>query len=378
MSPEQASGKSAQMGPRSDVYSLGAILYELLTARPLFEGENVLQLLSQVCTERPKAPSDVHPGIPHDLETICLRCLEKDPALRYPSAGDLARALDRFWQGSLPSMRTIAEQPIGTPSSGPSKSKRTRRFWATGATIVALVVVAAAISAWIGRSQAKIASPDAPPPAQSAAAMTKRVTPRDHADALSGTINVRVWDPKNANRHGLALSEPGALPLRQGDQIRVEAALNRSAYLYLVWIGTDGAAHPVYPWKPGDWTARISPERPTVTLSLPERIDGGWEIEGPAGMETLVLLAREEPLPLGIKIIDLFAGLPFQTLQSDQALVRLDHGEVVNDRETTRSPIFSEVKPLSDPVLRTQRMLTERLTPHFAVIQSVSFANQGK
>ncbi len=99
MSPEQAAGRNAQVGPASDIYSLGAILYELLTGRPPFVEDNPLETLMQVLTREPLLPRTVNPKIPRPLQLICLKCLAKSPQQRYSSALALAEDLQRFARG---------------------------------------------------------------------------------------------------------------------------------------------------------------------------------------------------------------------------------------------------------------------------------------
>ena len=106
MPPEQASGKVHEVGEAADIYSLGAILYAMLCGRPPFVADNPVEVLLQVLESEPSRLAQFVPGVPRELEAICLKCLEKKPEDRYPSAAALAADLDRFLRHEPPEARS--------------------------------------------------------------------------------------------------------------------------------------------------------------------------------------------------------------------------------------------------------------------------------
>jgi tetratricopeptide (TPR) repeat protein len=133
MAPEQVRGATDEITPATDVYSLGAILYETLTGRPPFKGTTPLSTLEQVSNQEPLSPGKLQRHLPRDLETICLKCLEKEPGRRYATAQELADDLDRFLHG-----RPILARP--TPA-WERLAKWCRRRPGGAAAVAALVLL---------------------------------------------------------------------------------------------------------------------------------------------------------------------------------------------------------------------------------------------
>jgi serine/threonine-protein kinase len=139
MAPEQARGDRGAIGPATDVYALGAILYELLTGRPPFHGETATATLQQVMADEPVPPGRLNPAVPRDLQTICLKCLDKEPPRRYASAQALADDLRRFERHE-----PITARP---PRALERAAKWARRRPAAAALLAAALLMLAGITA---------------------------------------------------------------------------------------------------------------------------------------------------------------------------------------------------------------------------------------
>ena len=561
--PEQWRGQAVEA---SDQYSLGCLLFELLTGQTPFTGGSAEHYLFLHCQERPPSPRQLNARVPRDLETVCLKCLEKEPGRRYADCQALADDLRRWREG----------EPIQARRAGPLE--RAAR-WARRDPAVAGLTAAVALTLLLGagvasffavhanakaaeaeqereradkarkRADAKAAEAEresgrATAEAERAAALGKNLL--DHASGLCnlaelyqaigdgmsaralfekardiykaaleerypdsvtrlsnlarvykdlgdyssalrlyekachiqkaalgqkhpsyatslhnlaalyremgdyesarplyqkacdiwkaavgekhpdyarslnslaalyhdmgdyktayplyrqadniykariegtkplqeelyGQLNVRVWGEKGGMR-GL-VHEPGVLPVVNGEGVQLEAKLNQPAHVYLLWLGSDGTATPMYPWNRG---RRVGAEDlaippPLVGARLvvysPSETQRAWPMEGPSGMETILLLARRTPLPKDVKLAELIGELKPTRIDNPREVVvqGIERGQVKQQRELFRRSA-REARIIDADLLQ----LLGRLKPHFELIRAVRFAHQGK
>ncbi|MCL4180684.1 MAG: protein kinase, partial [Verrucomicrobia bacterium] len=148
MPPEQAAGRHKEIGPASDVYGLGAILYYVVTSRPPFVADNLSMAVREVQDQEPVSPRMLNPGVPKDLETICLKCLQKEPSKRYATAGELADELDRFRRGE-----PILARPVGSAGRAWRWCRRRPVLAALAASVVVLAAVSTTVAARMTMAQ---------------------------------------------------------------------------------------------------------------------------------------------------------------------------------------------------------------------------------
>jgi WD40 repeat protein len=194
MAPEQAQGQAKGLGPAADVYALGAILYELLTGRPPFKAPTALETLRQVVAEEPVPPTRLQ-KTPRDLETICLKCLQKEPGKRYASAAALADDLQRYLAG-----QAVRARPVWIGERLWRWCRRNPVLAASVGLTVAALLAVVAVSASLGVSQSRVAADLRRQTEQTQAALEEAKGHRRQAERLSAAAAVG---------QGLSLCEQG-------------------------------------------------------------------------------------------------------------------------------------------------------------------------
>jgi serine/threonine protein kinase len=346
MPPEQARGDLDRLGPHSDVFGLGAIFYEMLTGQPPYNAADRSALWAQARQGRIAPPRQLNPRVPRSLEAICLRALAPDLEQRYPTARSLERALRRY----------LARPKLALAG-------------------VAALVLAAGIAVTVVSLPGR---PHAPPGTAGLQTLPQTL--------LSGDLIVNVWSP-SGSKPGMPLDQPGALPVRTGEMLRVSVKLNQPAYTYLILLDSRGDVHPLHPWNP-ERGFREPPrqDRPIQEISLPEKTADqphkGWELDEHSGLETFLLLVRRTPLPEDYDLAGRIGQYPSAPLRHPQEFVVRGAGPDGDsaDRDlhrsldaelSTKRGLNLEAKRIDEPLLQ----VFERLRGDFELIRAVRFAH---
>jgi serine/threonine protein kinase len=271
MAPEQADPQRGEIGPRTDVYGLGAMLYNLLTGRLPVAGGNAAQVVSSLLSgAKVTPPRKLRPEIPVSIESVCLKCLQKDPAARFGSAREVEESLAAA-RGSL----------HAEPRSTPRSAQRSAGRWiAWISVVVSLAAVALFAAPWFASLLTETTS-DVPPHTPPAASRQSPGNAMWHV-----TWSLDAFRGQRRDRRQRLTTLPG--PVVSGDSVAIEIALSHPAFAYVFWIGSDGSVALLYP--------SAKDESETRYIALPARHGSGLPVTGPPGTEVCVLLVRDAPL----------------------------------------------------------------------------------
>jgi hypothetical protein len=340
----------------------------MATGQAPFAGKDTLAVLSALALEQPRPPRELDPELPAALSDLVMRLLAKSAADRPPTAADVAdalRALEPLSATDAPPASRHPPAGLGPPAAPASGRPRSRR-WPILAAAAALIALASLAGLWL--------RPRTPAGAPGTAGPGTAPVP------LSGDLTVRIWTKDGVGKRGWKVEEPGALPVRNGEWVHLHATLNQPAYVYLLWIDSQGAVTPLYPWHLGadlkdDLTVPPPSRPPVAEVHSPSALTQGWEMDGTSGLDTIVLLARRSPWPAGQPLAGLVGNLKPAPLghEGEVAVRGFDEGQPTDllDLGQHRAPkqVAAEI---DEPVLQ----LLARLRGEFPMARAVRFAHK--
>lgn len=315
MSPEQVRGEGERLDGRSDLWSLGVMLYECLTGQRPFRGDTVSQLTDAIVSAEPKPLRQLCPTIPRPLENICRRCLRKLPSERWQSGADLAAALRMYaLQSDHPTRRTLL-------------------WWSLP---VAAVGTLGVIANYGGN------------------------TPR-HVELSADLL---VW--RNHGWH--SIRDPWAIPLKGGDLIQIRLACHPPQFAYVFWLENATQITPLYPWTNGSWSQRGKESR-VSTLVIPEGDSQvGWTMRvATRGHECLLVGARSTPLLQEAAVRQVLTDLPPVNLPPESAYLLTYQN--IHVLAQSRGVEAATTHPVYDPLVGFQKEIVRRLSPYFTTCQ---------
>jgi serine/threonine protein kinase len=383
MSPEQIDGERAT--PRSDLFALGAILYECATGKKAFDGPSITAILNAVGHHEPAPVAEMNPRIPAALSALISTLLAKNPSERPASAADVVAALAN---GSFLTPSGDHSTKVWVDRNGTSKFKRRRMLMVVAGLAFAFLL---GLGAWMGTRDrnADLATNNQATNGQTLSATDLNSTgvsvqqPKTSI-RYTGKLDVIIErsDENKKIRH-VRLNEFDALPMRKDDRFRIEGEVNPPAYVYSFWLDPDHDVTPVFPWNPAGkdpWATRPpqQEEKPISKLSLPR--DTGNRYTAPPlkkpGVATIVLFACPEPLEVSNQELKAFfewlPDLPFPP-GGDKAAVWFD--DYVECRDPLRLRTFGEVGS-NDSFAIWQGVLQKHFQGKAAFQTAVTFARE--
>ncbi len=311
MAPEQADRRWGPVGPRTDVYGLGALLFALLSGRPPFQGDSSLEVLSRVASTEP-APrlSTLRPDLPESLTALCGACLSKDPSRRPNSAAEVAEALRYPGVAAVLPAKDLAEinddwdeTPPPPPLPAYPRRTGTAAMILLPLAIVLLTVLGVTVYwavEWPARQPSPQAvrkapalpeppeAPDAPPIVVSPPVANATLAPRPLPPPPAPAPVEVTWHVVREREGQSASPIDDPAPLVVGDRLQLDCRLSRPALAYLFWLKGDGTVRRLAP-------VAASSLRPVERVEVPEELADALAIEEPAGTEYFVLIATDNP-----------------------------------------------------------------------------------
>lgn len=332
MAPEQVRGEAHRLDGRSDIWALGVMLYETLTGTTPFRTEDRDGLADEILNRHPKPLRQRRPHVPKSLEAVTLKCLSKDPKLRFATAGDVANAIREC--GRRPDRRTAL---------------------IAGLTLVAAVLGGVAWQQWTRRNS--------------------RLPARSSAHASS--LDLLLW----RNDDWISAPTDDVMAVRVGEQARLHATIDAVEYPnggfpYVLWLDVAGGVAPVYPFQNGSWD-EIEEQSEVSLLELPHgESDQVWTVLGDQpGIETIILGIRRSPHPDPSKLQELELPAIVMDVERLPRPWLFRNGQLQRDPRSsdTRTIDPSKSSRLQHPVLTWQRTIHERLQTEFDEVITVVF-----